>query len=1408
MKSLVALLPKNVTSLYEKMTFRVYGEKDGCPKAKKTDWVAILNSPPVVLKFLEQLGHAARSDTFDVWSGANVHHDKSLADTNGEGPVVKLHFFWNEDKRRMVHLITIDNPYCQTYIEQLRKDFDDLGFRSAKEGASARRFASKDCKQLGAPPRYLAFGSPGTGAFHLVEATKMSPAEAKLLEIGNKIRVTKEEAIKEVCQHLAAKATARGRKETAERSRPAARASKGQPEVDISRRNEEESWLMNNCEPYCRVFTGPPPFQADSLVTVVGSSYGFHSDTKGKPFNHDDTRHNCTADNMMVVTHCLLFKKDEAKEAAMSEDAAMAKDDSCDSESVAAVLKYRETATGGQPRDLKYLGFLYSSGAERNGSNGPCYEFVAPRKGVKGAEMRGTSHVHLQLPGSQGTIEHLVKPCTNHVRLVASERTVWPTQETRQMQVESLKRVLPQVSSVSVVGTCEYKHIGAISSLSEGKSLDACVASNDQQPVQAEKTFSVSSSEPSRLHMLPPHEYQSSPDSHSFLPRESFAKSKCAVLSDAHSSGMSLLSSVTQVVLLTASGKSIDVVSSSDSSQLIRAGLATKNGRLRVPGTIEDTVAVDSASGIEVAKRYKEVTSDSHNIIHLRRSGKNDHTIFSAILERLEFQRSGKVPECGYSPVNVHSKGGALVKPAGGGLASVADKHKWGKATGVYTVSGAQAAHDRMEKMSRAEAVVQLWYDCRNGRSIFVGHYVVQGSVNNKRPELTKEVDGQNEGRSLEERISARIEKAEKDALKNNIDAINKELLKLHHMDKNLFESDRMSAEDERYAVHTTAGAVSYTLVPFESVYETYTDKPFRHNEKDEDRTKGKEWTVEARTESSLLPPSLPVPEDQIAIVTSGDKALNGVATETPLTDRQLSARLGTAWHTSSSDDAIAKCDIAQFDLDDLIQVFLHASFVELLRASDSNTVVIPDKGDTYVIPARPDERPGGPSRDTVDNMNLGSLLASKGHPTCVPQDPSAMLAQHATNSFHENLCEFEVKGAKVVWKHRAGRSFLQTTEAFDLFFKCFLTMVPHPTAVFWVAQEAKEKGFSWNKTMVPSPSDVEEYTSILRTIKNFESRFFHPIFEKFCTADEFSKLLIVLAKNGEETLHEASKKESRKDSMHHIREELNGWSHAIFNDFQVHQVMRGYECAVHDPFGDIDQVPTKTGGIDGAKIAKAAVKSSVLTNVPKDAVKHLNQWARENIGDPQACVADKLKVMGLFWDATMKKLRHVVGIQKPLDASDTEHLMCCLSVLTQNTTPQYNCSTVRPKIHQKRSHPIRHPDPTKKTADTEVLKHFTKMFRQSEQSYYKLVKEKKIGQLPSFLVRKTESQDKNDADDDDAGFPPLSEEETEPQNRKRRRNHHGRGKSTTRAPGDVEASTREAKSPKKRQKNNVTTVV
>jgi len=160
---------------------------------------------------------------------------------------------------------------------------------------------------------------------------------------------------------------------------------------------------------------------------------------------------------------------------------------------------------------------------------------------------------------------------------------------------------------------------------------------------------------------------------------------------------------------------------------------------------------------------------------------------------------------------------------------------------------------------------------------------------------------------------------------------------------------------------------------------------------------------------------------------------------------------------------------------------------------------------------------------------------------------------------------------------------------------------------------------------------------------------------------------------------------------------------------------------------------------------------------------------------------------MGLFWDAKMKRLRHRAGIQRPLDASDAEHLLCCLSVLTQNTTPQYNSSDRRPKVHTARSHPIRHPDPAKAAADTEALGHFAGLFQDIESTYYKLLEDEIIGELPDFLVRKVADKSQSPTSDDES---PESSAQANAQGAKRggARGRRGKGKANGKTQGRTAA--------------------
>ena len=99
----------------------------------------------------------------------------------------------------------------------------------------------------------------------------------------------------------------------------------------------------------------------------------------------------------------------------------------------------------------------------------------------------------------------------------------------------------------------------------------------------------------------------------------------------------------------------------------------------------------------------------------------------------------------------------------------------------------------------------------------------------------------------------------------------------------------------------------------------------------------------------------------------------------------------------------------------------------------------------------------------------------------------------------------------------------------------------------------------------------------------------------------------------------------------------------------------------------------------------------------------------------------DELIVMGLAWSEKLCCLVHRSGIGKRMDACDTEHMLCMVYVMYQNTFPNKNVSKIS-QMDNPKYFPIKTASADRLPKNSQIMKHYKLSFKQKYLSYTKLI--------------------------------------------------------------------------------------
>jgi hypothetical protein len=332
-------------------------------------------------------------------------------------------------------------------------------------------------------------------------------------------------------------------------------------------------------------------------------------------------------------------------------------------------------------------------------------------------------------------------------------------------------------------------------------------------------------------------------------------------------------------------------------------------------------------------------------------------------------------------------------------------------------------------------------------------------------------------------------------------------------------------------------------------------------------------------------------------------------------------------------------------------------------------------------------------------------------------------------------------------------------------------------------------------RCIVPGPAEVGPYLDIVLRIDNWSQRFPHRLFkDSFPSKERFVEFVRDLAEHGEVWFRGAvqagvnaamaesdrSRYDDRITKLPCDRDAVIGSlltsvrGMEKFCEFKCQVLMRTIEMCIHQPFGNVRRVPTAWGGQHGAgclvrslEMAEgSAVQSLKLkekkAKVPEWIVAYLNARTERILmgtdGTDKRHLNLELKVLGLVWDSSFRKLRHASGIGKVLDSSDGEHVCCMIHTLHQSTLPSRNISSRR-RIDSCHTFPIRPPDGCGPAKDMAFMEPLVDWLRAVEEAYPALIMspgyEHKA--LPDIFC--IEMDDANDVDAETEGGGEESEE-------------------------------------------------
>lgn len=424
--------------------------------------------------------------------------------------------------------------------------------------------------------------------------------------------------------------------------------------------------------------------------------------------------------------------------------------------------------------------------------------------------------------------------------------------------------------------------------------------------------------------------------------------------------------------------------------------------------------------------------------------------------------------------------------------------------------------------------------------------------------------------------------------------------------------------------------------------------------------------------------------------------------------------------HEVSLDDAHAS-------ISQLHDASLHASFNARERGCDLTSV---EGNNIYPLRSFFD----GVSSDKLrSELRLASkpLLTRPIHPCILSDiDPVVLLAQISTKSYQK------IKAVEDI------------TEAWDDVFQCIICSVFNPSSLLELT----------NGKRIPTPSEANSLLSTLKTY-DWAARFIHPIFRgvftKLQDVEIFIKALLEMKTNLFEP-SDATISPSRSDILSSAIHKLQIKTNLIFTSFHMHVVMRTIECCIDLPFGEIDRVHFGYGSNSAAicfldeykkanNLRRLPHSEENLCKVVKWMLEAWNQKVKEAIDNNDPYIEDELKVLQLSWVEEEEEKGYLIHSNgRRFNINDIEHGLCFYYVLHQHTLPSRNIST-SVNIDGDKYLPIRYSSSKYKSAATlPIMVDFKSKQDEIRKAYLSLVTNK------NYKNRFLSNKFKIDIDDDE----------------------------------------------------------
>ena len=402
--------------------------------------LVLSSSPPLFSLIWDDHGQCR---PLDILAGVTPDTPENQASVLGQGPEVRIGLFQHpRDHNRLINVPVLENYVTRVFLDRHLEQVRDLPFQ-IRQGNSGLRVASRPQTDGGAPNPHMSFGST-SATFKLYEADETQEPEEEILRMTEFVYAVADKAMKrgkaEVEAILMAQQAEQGRDEAPE----------GQEGQDC-----RDSFVLpvDPTTPFEVPLGDSSPFDSpDSVATHVtkNNPYSAHSDTSPKKVCNHCNRDSRYFDlSMRIFTQCVVVNHQTQAEE--------------DQPVVSMRYGIPNSGSGG----LTYYNYLGHYCGRHDGG----FSFVPWNgSGLPAVFMGKLAHAHFQWTGSQGEVQHEIRPVEGMkhvVRQIYSPRLFHPFQRTRRMQKQRLleEGITTPIEQLTV-SRSQHAHLDMLGTLS------------------------------------------------------------------------------------------------------------------------------------------------------------------------------------------------------------------------------------------------------------------------------------------------------------------------------------------------------------------------------------------------------------------------------------------------------------------------------------------------------------------------------------------------------------------------------------------------------------------------------------------------------------------------------------------------------------------------------------------------------------------------------------------------------------------------------------------------------------------------------------------------------------------------------------------------------------------------------